>query len=140
MRPEILRIWKESENSTNAEKLFCEAEAKPEPNITWMDPLGRLVELSETMVGPDDTNQIQNIIISLNLTSQRPTGNYTCLVENQYGVVQELFNYEVFGRPSKTRHVLWTVLGGIIAAVALAALMAFACKWRRNRVKGKICK
>uniref|UniRef100_UPI00358EDC66 sialic acid-binding Ig-like lectin 15 n=1 Tax=Myxine glutinosa TaxID=7769 RepID=UPI00358EDC66 len=136
VRPEILRIWKESENSTNSEKLFCEAEAKPGPNITWMDPLGRPVELSETMVGPDDPNEIRNIVISLNLTGQEPPGNYTCLAENQYGVVQELFNYEVFRSPSKARHVLWTVLGGIIGAVALAALMAFACKWRRDRAKG----
>uniref|UniRef100_UPI00358E40B8 immunoglobulin superfamily member 10-like isoform X3 n=1 Tax=Myxine glutinosa TaxID=7769 RepID=UPI00358E40B8 len=87
LRPNIQEIWREIINSGTTWMLFCEAEAKPRPNITWWNPQGLLLNGSEIIMSPNNQNELQKIISSYNITGEDPEGNYSCLVQNQHGAV-----------------------------------------------------
>ena len=102
VRPKILWI----KLDLNPWRLVCEAEAKPSPNIMWLNPRGVRVVGSKITVGTiTHQDNIQNVSF-LNLTEDDPEGNYTCLVKNKYGNVTETV---IFNIPSSKapEEVLW---------------------------------
>uniref|UniRef100_A0A8C4Q2G2 Ig-like domain-containing protein n=1 Tax=Eptatretus burgeri TaxID=7764 RepID=A0A8C4Q2G2_EPTBU len=132
VRPKILRVWKEFMKSSNSWRLFCKVEAKPEPNITWWNPKGLLVHLSEIPVSSNEQNELHKIIGSYNLTEEEPAGNYSCLVENQHGVAQEHVMFK--GSVNHVPGILMAVVGwSIVLSLALIfALVLGFCIYRKK--------
>ena len=92
MAPKILRIWKEFVNSSNSWRLFCEAKAKPAPNITLWNPNGDF--MFEVSMDQNYPNKLQQIIGDYNITEEDAAGNYSCLVMNIHGTAREYILYE----------------------------------------------
>uniref|UniRef100_UPI0035901A09 uncharacterized protein n=1 Tax=Myxine glutinosa TaxID=7769 RepID=UPI0035901A09 len=67
--PKILHVWREFVNSSTSWKLFCEAEAKPRPNITWWNPQGHLVNGSEEQPHTTGWIQTRKTILEVELCS-----------------------------------------------------------------------
>uniref|UniRef100_A0A8C4QTV5 Ig-like domain-containing protein n=1 Tax=Eptatretus burgeri TaxID=7764 RepID=A0A8C4QTV5_EPTBU len=112
-------------NSSTSWSLFCEAEAKPRPKITWWNPQGLLLNGSET-----------KIISGYNITREDPEGNYSCLVQNQHGTGKGFVFYEGFEGTSETRGITG-ILVGRSSAIILVFLLVFVliyylCKKQGN--------
>uniref|UniRef100_A0A8C4NDJ5 Ig-like domain-containing protein n=1 Tax=Eptatretus burgeri TaxID=7764 RepID=A0A8C4NDJ5_EPTBU len=122
MRPKILHVWREFLNSSNSWRLFCEAEAKPGSNITWWSPQG-FINGSEIRVSSNHQNEFQKIISSYKLTEDDPEGNYSCLVQNQYGAVKESVFYGEFKQKSDAEGITGSVLGGSAASILILLLL-----------------
>uniref|UniRef100_UPI00358EA5C3 neural cell adhesion molecule 1-A-like n=1 Tax=Myxine glutinosa TaxID=7769 RepID=UPI00358EA5C3 len=106
MAPKILRIWKEFVNSSNSWKFFCEAKAKPGPNITLWNPKGDL--MVNVSVGQNYLNKLQHITGDYAIKEEDPAGNYSCLVKNIHGTARAYILYEGSGRNNP--QIIFTVV------------------------------
>uniref|UniRef100_A0A8C4QVM4 Ig-like domain-containing protein n=1 Tax=Eptatretus burgeri TaxID=7764 RepID=A0A8C4QVM4_EPTBU len=138
--PKILRIWKDFVNSSTSWRLFCEAEAKPRPNITWWNPLGHLLDGNEMKENTHHQNESQIIISSYNITGEDPGGNYSCLVQNQHGTVKRFVFSGAFEGTSETRGITGIVIGcstALILVLLLLIVFGFLIyKKKRNPAEG----
>ena len=115
-------------NSSNSWKLFCEAEAKPEPNITWWNPQGLLLNASQMFVDTMDLKKPQKINSSLSITNKLLEENYKCLVQNKHGADHK---FVYFGqKPQKVpwTMVLWAALLSLVLLILLLTVGLFICK------------
>uniref|UniRef100_UPI00358FBE6A uncharacterized protein n=1 Tax=Myxine glutinosa TaxID=7769 RepID=UPI00358FBE6A len=129
VQPKILDISKEFVHSSNSWRVICEGEAKPGPNITWLNPKGLPVNGAKIASSPNGKNGLQNIISTFNITGEDPEGQYTCLVKNKYGMAQDHVNT---GKQ-------WIVIGCSIA-LSLVLLLLFAVGlhiYRKKRNPGE---
>uniref|UniRef100_UPI00358E0683 limbic system-associated membrane protein-like n=1 Tax=Myxine glutinosa TaxID=7769 RepID=UPI00358E0683 len=106
MAPKILRIWKEFVNSSNSWRVFCEAKAKPGPNITLWNPKGDF--MVNVSVGQNYPNKLQHITGDYAIKEEDPEGNYSCLVKNIHGTAWVYILYEGSGR--KNPQIIFTVV------------------------------
>uniref|UniRef100_UPI00358F2646 carcinoembryonic antigen-related cell adhesion molecule 1-like n=1 Tax=Myxine glutinosa TaxID=7769 RepID=UPI00358F2646 len=119
VQPKILNISKEFVNSSNSWRVICEGEAKPGPNITWLNPKGLPVNGAKIASSPNGKNGLQNITSTLTITGEDPEGQYTCLVKNKYGMAQDhVIHLTNTGKQ-------WIVIGCSIA-LSLVLLLLFA--------------
>uniref|UniRef100_UPI00358F8390 sialic acid-binding Ig-like lectin 15 isoform X2 n=1 Tax=Myxine glutinosa TaxID=7769 RepID=UPI00358F8390 len=125
VHPKILNISKEFVNSSNSWRVVCEGEAKPGPNITWLNPKGHLVNETEIALSPNGQNGLQNIISTFNITGEDPEGQYTCLVKNKYGTAQDHVIFTPTAAPQSNDISQWIVIGCSIA-LGLLLLLLFA--------------
>uniref|UniRef100_UPI00358F7EF9 CD276 antigen-like isoform X2 n=1 Tax=Myxine glutinosa TaxID=7769 RepID=UPI00358F7EF9 len=119
VQPKILDISKEFVNSSNSWRVICEGEAKPGPNITWLNPKGLPVNGAKIASSPNGKNGLQNITSTFTITGEDPEGQYTCLVKNKYGMAQDhVIHLTNTGKQ-------WIVIGCSIA-LSLVLLLLFA--------------
>uniref|UniRef100_UPI00358EAD7C sialic acid-binding Ig-like lectin 15 n=1 Tax=Myxine glutinosa TaxID=7769 RepID=UPI00358EAD7C len=119
VRPKILNISRAFVNSSNSWKLFCEAEAKPEPNITWWSPQG--LNLNASQVGVDEMypKKPQKIYSSLIITNKLIEGKFKCLVQNMHGEDHKYVTFEQKSQKVSWSLVLWTTLLSIVLLLLL---------------------
>ena len=125
-------------NSSTSWRLFCEAEAKPGPNITWWNPQGLLINGSETVVSSNNQNDLQKIISSYNITRKDPEGKYSCLVQNQHGTGK---GFVFYGEFEGTRGITGIVIGCtsaiILVLLLLIVLICYIYKKKQNPAQGE---
>ena len=131
-------------SSSNSWRMVCEAEAKPKPNITWLNPKGLPINGTKITSSTNVQNEfphsisVYNIISVFNITEENPEGKYTCLVENKYNKAQDhVIHLITTGNGSSQ----WIVVGCSIALI-LVLLLLFAVGLRiyrkkRNHSEGK---
>uniref|UniRef100_UPI00358F39CA cell adhesion molecule 4-like n=1 Tax=Myxine glutinosa TaxID=7769 RepID=UPI00358F39CA len=138
--PKILHVWREFVNSSTSWKLFCEAEAKPRPNITWWNPQGHLVNGSEVMEIQNHQNELQKIVSSYNITGEDLEGNYSCLVKNQHGTADGFVMYGEMEGTSEERGTTGAMIGcstALILFLLLLIVFGFLIyKKKRNPAEG----
>uniref|UniRef100_A0A8C4Q3W3 Ig-like domain-containing protein n=1 Tax=Eptatretus burgeri TaxID=7764 RepID=A0A8C4Q3W3_EPTBU len=118
-------------NSSNSWRVVCEAEAKPKPNITWLNPKG--LPINGTKITSSTNRQskfpnsisVYNIISFFNITEEHPEGKYTCLVENKYGQENDHVIFITAPPPQSNTTSQWIVVGCSIA-LGLVLLLLFA--------------
>uniref|UniRef100_UPI00358EA5B9 CD276 antigen homolog n=1 Tax=Myxine glutinosa TaxID=7769 RepID=UPI00358EA5B9 len=145
VRPNIRRVWKEFDKSGTPDLLKCEAEAKPEPNISWLNPQGRLVD-SGDLLNHREPNGLITKISSLNIMGEEQDGVYICMVENKYAKVQKHLIVEGPQKSNNTAHSsnksnLWFIVGGVAAAIIPLVLLLVVYKWRcRSSREGNVAR
>uniref|UniRef100_UPI00358FB078 uncharacterized protein n=1 Tax=Myxine glutinosa TaxID=7769 RepID=UPI00358FB078 len=119
VRPKILNISRAFVNSSNSWKLFCEAEAKPEPNITWWSPQG--LKLNASQVGVDEMypKKPQHFMSGLIITNKLIEGKFKCLVQNMHGEDHKYVSFEQKSQKVSWSLVLWTTLLSIVLLLLL---------------------
>uniref|UniRef100_A0A8C4R1B7 Ig-like domain-containing protein n=1 Tax=Eptatretus burgeri TaxID=7764 RepID=A0A8C4R1B7_EPTBU len=135
VRPNILNISSEFVNSNKTWKLFCEAEAKPEPNITWWNPQGLLLNASQMLVDEIYINKTENIKSRLIITNELLEEKYECLVQNKHGADHDYVYIE-----QKTQDVswilgIWTTLLCLVLLILLLSVGFFIYK-KKYKNKG----
>uniref|UniRef100_A0A8C4QP75 Ig-like domain-containing protein n=1 Tax=Eptatretus burgeri TaxID=7764 RepID=A0A8C4QP75_EPTBU len=134
VRPNIRRIWKEFDNSGRPSVLKCEAEAKPEPKISWLNPQGQLVNAVDLLNHSKPPNGLITKISSLNIMGEGQDGVYICMVENKYAKVQKHLIIEESEKNNITRFSnkskLWFIVGGVAAVITPLVLLLIVFKWR----------
>ena len=123
VRPKILNISTKFVNSSNSWKLFCEAEAKPEPNITWWNPQGLLLNASQILVDKMYPKKPQNINSSLIITNDLLEGKYKCLVQNKHGADHKFVYFEQNPQEISCTLVLWSTLLSLVVVVVVVVLL-----------------
>uniref|UniRef100_UPI00358F4DF5 uncharacterized protein isoform X2 n=1 Tax=Myxine glutinosa TaxID=7769 RepID=UPI00358F4DF5 len=132
VRPEILDISTEFVSSSTRGRLLCEAAAKPEPTITWRNPVGHIFDSSEVLLASTDSRKVQRVIGILNITEEHLVGMYVCQVENHHGMAQNYVIYHGSGPPSKLRVVLWVIIATLAVAAGLVLFLVFVQRWRHE--------
>uniref|UniRef100_UPI00358F6940 uncharacterized protein n=1 Tax=Myxine glutinosa TaxID=7769 RepID=UPI00358F6940 len=140
VRPRVVDLRIEFMNDNTSSRLFCKAEAKPRPKVTWLNPKQHLVDASEVLVDKNVPNKLQ-IISILNITGETPSGSYSCLVENKYGRARR----HIFYKGLKYEITLHVIVGwSAILILYLLSIFAFGsciykkkCKMIRS-IKGTI--
>uniref|UniRef100_A0A8C4R596 Ig-like domain-containing protein n=1 Tax=Eptatretus burgeri TaxID=7764 RepID=A0A8C4R596_EPTBU len=133
VRPKILNISSEFVNSSNTWKLFCEAEGKPEPNITWWNPQGLLLNASQMLVDKMYPNKTQNIKSRLIITNDLLEGKYKCLVQNKHGADHKFVYFKQNAQKVSWTVVLWSTLLCLVLLVLLTLGFFISKKKYKNQ-------
>uniref|UniRef100_A0A8C4R3F3 Ig-like domain-containing protein n=1 Tax=Eptatretus burgeri TaxID=7764 RepID=A0A8C4R3F3_EPTBU len=137
VHPKIVDLRMEFTNDNTSSRLFCKAEAKPRPNITWLNPEQHLVDASEVLVDENVPNKLQ-IVSILRITGKKLSGNYSCLVKNKYGLARRHIFYKGF----KYERIFYVIVGwSVILVLYLIFLLAYgSCIYNRKFEKAKSIK
>ena len=73
--------------------MFCEAEADPDPVITWVFPdgneIGRAYTQIETLKSNVNGLVVKRSTLKIHTTTKNDIGYYYCLVNNTYGSLNQ---------------------------------------------------
>uniref|UniRef100_A0A8C4QR96 Ig-like domain-containing protein n=1 Tax=Eptatretus burgeri TaxID=7764 RepID=A0A8C4QR96_EPTBU len=133
VRPQILNFGRSFVNSGTSWRLFCEAKAKPRPNITWWNPRGLLLNESQVLIEQDDPNKVQIIISTLNITNNEREWRYWCLAQNKHGTAHQRIDF-----CKKPVHgvswpiVAWSTSLCLVLLVLAVGLSLYIKNWKRN--------